>query len=570
MKRYASLVAASVLAFALAACHGGAIGAPGIPAVTQPAAFARAGSPAWNGPATVVLTIATASLNPAGWQAAVYVNWSRGASPTFTTFADVSAKSKLCKTSGATRTCTISSSVLAGGPYKVVVTLYNVPPKGGRFPGGRQIGGGVLETDTTQQSPKILMTTASQIASAGIVVNPSSMPVIDSGTANAIVTGYTANGTAIVSHAFSSAKGSIGITADASSKAALKILPATVSAPVLGQVSIAYSSRIVTSKQILGFTATLTAKPTFKAAKSAVAKLTFSAPKLTSVKVSATNAYAYAIAAGPDGNMWFTEYNAGKAGSVSTSLKLGKLFSGLAHPQSIAVGPDRNLWIADYDGNSAIARITPPSTINVYKLPVNTYPAGISNGPISWLWFGSVNDNYISWMTVSGTQGSKYPLSIAKSYPFYSAYGPDGNMYFVLNGAASVAKVTPSGSIPVAYVAPGTKPPSLQNIIVGADKNLWLTDTRNNNILRMTTSGKYTLFGWGANQLQGPLAVGPDGKIWFTLASGKICRLDPATGTVVGFGGMAGAVGFGIALGPDGALYVTANGSGAAYVERLQ
>ncbi len=63
------------------------------------------------------------------------------------------------------------------------------------------------------------------------------------------------------------------------------------------------------------------------------------------------------IAAGPDGNLWFTEFG-GTIGRISPSGTITEfpLPSGSA-TRGIAAGPDGNLWFTESDGNN-IGRIT--------------------------------------------------------------------------------------------------------------------------------------------------------------------------------------------------------------------
>ncbi|MCM3876966.1 MAG: hypothetical protein NEA02_11170, partial [Thermoanaerobaculia bacterium] len=77
------------------------------------------------------------------------------------------------------------------------------------------------------------------------------------------------------------------------------------------------------------------------------------------------------IAAGPDGNLWFAEQGSGGGGAgggigritplgVVTEFKAGATagFSAGAQPWAITAGPDGNLWFTDIN-LSRIGRITP-------------------------------------------------------------------------------------------------------------------------------------------------------------------------------------------------------------------
>src|SRR5439155_22959567 len=58
-------------------------------------------------------------------------------------------------------------------------------------------------------------------------------------------------------------------------------------------------------------------------------------------------------------------------------------------PQGITAGPDGNLWFTEFDGNR-IGRITPGGTITQFPIPVShiySFPEVITAGPYGNLWF---------------------------------------------------------------------------------------------------------------------------------------------------------------------------------------
>jgi virginiamycin B lyase len=66
------------------------------------------------------------------------------------------------------------------------------------------------------------------------------------------------------------------------------------------------------------------------------------------------------ITAGPDGNLWFTEYGGNRIGRITPLGVVTEFSAGIsagAGPSFITAGPDGNLWFAEYGGNR-IGRIT--------------------------------------------------------------------------------------------------------------------------------------------------------------------------------------------------------------------
>lgn len=68
--------------------------------------------------------------------------------------------------------------------------------------------------------------------------------------------------------------------------------------------------------------------------------------------------YPQAIAAGPDGNMWFTNGGNNSIGRITPAGVVSNFTGpGISNPQSIAAGPDGGMWFTNH-GNNSIGRIT--------------------------------------------------------------------------------------------------------------------------------------------------------------------------------------------------------------------
>lgn len=105
------------------------------------------------------------------------------------------------------------------------------------------------------------------------------------------------------------------------------------------------------------------------------------------------------IAAGPDGNVWFTVQtsafappsgpsNLGAIGRITGEFEAVAEFaipSSSATPSAIASGPDGNLWFADLAGHGAIGRVTPGGAIT--ELAVNSPPGELVGGSDGNVWF---------------------------------------------------------------------------------------------------------------------------------------------------------------------------------------
>lgn len=95
------------------------------------------------------------------------------------------------------------------------------------------------------------------------------------------------------------------------------------------------------------------------------------------------------IAAGPDHNLWFTEFMGNQIGQIttvgtSTEFPVPTPASG---PGYIAKGVDGALWFTE-DGAGKVARITVDGVVSETPIPTaNSGPNGITSGPDGNLWF---------------------------------------------------------------------------------------------------------------------------------------------------------------------------------------
>ncbi|HWC66416.1 MAG TPA: hypothetical protein VG777_10055, partial [Thermoanaerobaculia bacterium] len=82
------------------------------------------------------------------------------------------------------------------------------------------------------------------------------------------------------------------------------------------------------------------------------------------------NAGARSIAAGPDGNFWFTESKAGKIGRITSDGMIVEypLPSSGSEPWRIAAGPDGAMWFTEMLGNR-IGRISTSGAIEEFDVP---------------------------------------------------------------------------------------------------------------------------------------------------------------------------------------------------------
>lgn len=223
---------------------------------------------------------------------------------------------------------------------------------------------------------------------------------------------------------------------------------------------------------------------------------------------------------------------------------------------SMDVGPDGNLWFTEYDAGK-IARVTADGTITEFTPPGAPRPSQVANGPDGNVWYTDFDGNAIEAITTGGTFVNTYTLPSAFSDPYGIVAGLDGNLWFTENAGNRIGRITTSGTI-TEFTIP-TAGANANGIAAGADGALWFAEYSGNKIGRITLAGAITEFPVGGNP--GQTARGPDGNIWFTEYTGdKIGRITPA-GAVTEFPVTAGGQPHEMVAGPDGSLWFTESGT---------
>ena len=269
-----------------------------------------------------------------------------------------------------------------------------------------------------------------------------------------------------------------------------------------------------------------------------------------------------AIAAGPDGNLWFTESPGTNIGRITTAGVVTEFPTPSGNSGSaITPGPDGNVWFTELSA-ATIARITPAGTITEFPPPANALPTGIVTGPDGNLWFTDSQLGAVGKMTTTGSyQEFILPAACAASsggcHPGANTAGPDGNLWFVNPGL--IGTVTPAGTITLFTVPPtdcGSNGCAPLDITAGPDGNVWFVDPNAKIVGRVTPAGTITTFADSVNDsAPDSIVAGPAGNLIFGDDFGAVGEVTTAGAiTVVPFGG--GGI-QSIAIGSDHNLWFT-------------
>jgi streptogramin lyase len=246
---------------------------------------------------------------------------------------------------------------------------------------------------------------------------------------------------------------------------------------------------------------------------------------VTEFTVPTTNSGPRNIASGPNGNLWFTEYFGSKIGEITPAGVFTEFPTALnVGPRGIAAGPDGNVWFTEFNANR-IGVITTSGSITEFSIPTpNSGPRGIDPGPDGNLWFTEYNSGQIGKITTAGVV-TEYPIPTASSGPAHITAGPDGDLWFAENTSGRIGKITTAGvATDYAVTTAGSAP---VGIAPGADGNLWFTENSGNNIGEISTSGVVHEYA-APTAASGPQNIypGADGSLWFTeQSSGKVGRI---------------------------------------------
>jgi streptogramin lyase len=281
---------------------------------------------------------------------------------------------------------------------------------------------------------------------------------------------------------------------------------------------------------------------------------------LAEFSVPTFNSVPEGITLGPDGNLWFTEFQAGGGHQIGRITPTGTIteFSGLTGaPFWITTGPNGNLWFTE-TSNAVGEMTTAGALVGEFPLPI----AGsgldqIATGSDGSLWITEFFGGRIGKVSTAGVVTDVASLT-AGAGPTAIVGGPDGNLWFTEQSAGKIGRITTAGAVTeFGGLSAGSTP---AGIAVGPDGNLWFTEFDGNRIGRITTDGTVSEFAVPtANSQPGSLTTGPDGNIWFTEQNGnKIGRMSPAGTMLDEFAIPTPGSGPGaITAGPDQALWFT-------------
>ena len=266
----------------------------------------------------------------------------------------------------------------------------------------------------------------------------------------------------------------------------------------------------------------------------------------------------YAIAAGPDGSLWFTG-SSGTIGRMTTAGSFSQFpVPATGFPLAIVAAPDGALW--SQIGDDKVARVTTSGSATEYSIDDGALVWSMTIGPDGAIWF---TNGGIGRLTTTGA----FTQFSTDNYAAYGiTTGVDGNLWFsgtdVSTGGGVIGRLTPGGLVTTYPLAAGLAIKA-GTIATGPDGAVWFaaeagSGTAQASIGRITTTGVITMYGVPLQSYYSfpapSIAAGSDGALWFT-GNGAIGHI--TTSGVVSVYPFNGRQAIQITAGSDGGMWFT-------------
>ena len=245
------------------------------------------------------------------------------------------------------------------------------------------------------------------------------------------------------------------------------------------------------------------------------------------------------IVAGPDGNFWFTEQMANRIGIISpdgSSLIERPLPTPNAGVDGITLGPDGNLWFVETTAMQ-IGRMKLDGS--VVEFPTRCSPSGfIISGPNENVWFpercSATNQDFIGEVSTEKFAGGIFEHYIGFGKEIRDlVWAPNGDVWFTEFYTNALGELTDSGGLIESSIPTGR---NIGRITVGADNNIWFPEnTAPTKLARSTLTGSILEFAWPEeHSLLNSITTDSDGNLWLTDTSDcAIWRVTPSEASIL-------------------------------------
>jgi len=228
-----------------------------------------------------------------------------------------------------------------------------------------------------------------------------------------------------------------------------------------------------------------------------------------------------AATAGPNGLMWYCDANDGDLHTVDDNGNIQTFSGAWGGCNAIEVGPDGNLWLSAFDvtiRQFEAYKVTPTGVATEYILPHGAGPVLIGGLLDGNVWYSEAA-SYVAKITASSGTITEYPLVYKHRYPqAFTAIdsGHDGNIYLIDSANLRILRLTETGTTRIYEIQPARNVAGGASAQSGYDVFTIFFGRSDSALYGWTTKG-HVWTGYGTDPFFGHAVVpfqGPDMNIW--------------------------------------------------------
>jgi virginiamycin B lyase len=225
-----------------------------------------------------------------------------------------------------------------------------------------------------------------------------------------------------------------------------------------------------------------------------------------------------AIAAAPDGTIWFTLDLAAAVGRIRNG-KLERISTSKQNvdPMGMGVAPDGSAWFTD-NGAHGVSRVAPSGEVETVPLETPIVRLGrLAIGTDGAVWFAEATGYSIS--RIKDGRLTRHVFESPRGGPYGVAVAADGTAWATLKSGDQLLRITADGEMTAFEVPQKAAVPS--DVAVGRDGAVWFIEEHEGR-LAMFKDGSFREFdGPGGHPVLSGLAVAEDGAVWFGMLRGS-------------------------------------------------